>query len=253
MNAREAGIAASALLLMASALLFHGAALAVAIIASLAPLAAAFHWPKVVQGLAEARQESDVPAFLRAVSAMDALPPDEALCRAATPSLQPLVRKAVALAESGVDISDALEAVNAPPLASKAFSAVAQSIRSGDWSTLRDLADEIAGRLDAKKSRAAQLAVEKHTLLLGSLAVPAIIGLLGKATSTLDFSGLAFGGPAAKAVSAASLLGTRIYLLEYSVLAAAAVAFAEGSPSKAFVYAPALLLLSQAVFLAAGA
>lgn len=124
-------------------------------------------------------------------------------------------------------------------------------------SVFRESADDLLETNAILRERNAALVIEKYTLLLaGGIIVPAVLGLLVSMVSSMDFSALEmleFGRSIEEkeTLLQAAVAANQIYIIEYSLLASFFVAYLEGNPKKALLYALFLLPLSLLFFNAA--
>ncbi|MEM4389290.1 MAG: type II secretion system F family protein [Candidatus Micrarchaeia archaeon] len=118
---------------------------------------------------------------------------------------------------------------------------------------VRETAEDIMGFAALVRERAALLAMQKYTMLIGgSVLVPFILALVANMVAELNLSaGALFSAlPATERLTlfSATLDAVQAYLIIYAFLSGLLVAFQEGSPRKALVYFLILAPLSLGVF-----
>ncbi len=119
--------------------------------------------------------------------------------------------------------------------------------------SFRELAEELLEMQSMLAEKKAALAIERVTLIAGSaLIVPFILGVLTGLVFGFDFSGIEIAGFSSTA-QRQELLNTaptanQLYIIEYAVIASVFLAWLDGNPRKAFVYAIVLIPVSTAVF-----
>ena len=120
--------------------------------------------------------------------------------------------------------------------------------------SFRELAEELLEMKAMLVEKKASLAIERVTLIAGSaLIVPFILGVLTGLVFEFDFSDIQLAGFSSTA-QRQELLETaptanQLYIIEYAVIASVFLAWLDGKPRKAFVYAIVLVPLSTGVFL----
>jgi Flp pilus assembly protein TadB len=117
----------------------------------------------------------------------------------------------------------------------------------------RELAEEITEMQAITAEKKAVLAMEKATLLMGSaVIVPFILGILTGLVSEFGFEGMEIAGFSSGAqraeLLAVAATANQVYIIEYALIASVFLAWIEGTPKKALVYALVLVPLSTAVF-----
>jgi Flp pilus assembly protein TadB len=117
----------------------------------------------------------------------------------------------------------------------------------------RELAEEITEMQAITAEKKAVLAMEKATLLMGSaVIVPFILGILTGLVSEFGFEGMEIAGFSSGAqraeLLAVAATANNVYIIEYALIASVLLAWIEGMPKKALVYALVLVPLSTAVF-----
>ncbi|MFH1240248.1 MAG: type II secretion system F family protein [Candidatus Diapherotrites archaeon] len=121
----------------------------------------------------------------------------------------------------------------------------------------KETAEDILETNEILRERVSTLIIEKYTLIFaGGIIVPVILGLLSGMVSGMNFSiieGLELGMSALerKEIFEAALFGTKIYIIEYAIIASLFIANQEGNIKNAILYAVVLVPLSFAAFLIA--
>jgi len=131
------------------------------------------------------------------------------------------------------------------PIVKRASRMMAHMADTASFDRMSGLASDMIAFHRAMRERKEALSMQRYTLMLGALIIPAILGMaLSLAGSMADFTG--DGAGSAPAQGAAALIPP--YLAIYSVMSAGAIADAEGRESSGPPYAFALCALSLLAF-----
>ncbi len=128
---------------------------------------------------------------------------------------------------------------NRSPLLKRAAVMLGQMVSTHSLERMGMLADDMLRGFQAARERRALFAMQKYTLIAGSILIPLILGMaLGLV------AGIA--GDSAAAAEAGALVPA--YLVVYSVMAAIAIADGEGKGSSAAIYSVGLSAVSLVAF-----
>jgi len=121
----------------------------------------------------------------------------------------------------------------------------------------KETAEDILETNEILRERVSTLIIEKYTLIFaGGVIVPVILGMISGMVSGMNFSvidGLELGMSSLERqeIFEAALFGTKIYILEYAIIASLFIANQEGNMKNAIIYAVFLVPLSFAAFVIA--
>ncbi len=201
------------------------------------------------------------------LEAIDGRLPDALLCAGGMPRSSPLERifgmveeggfgplseeaaRARRQLEAGLGAAAALGdlAQRCPtPMVRRAARMLSNMADTASFDRMGALAGDMLAFQRAMRERSGALAMQRYTLILGALLIPAILGTaLSLAGSMAQAAGGGAGGQAAP-IGAAALVPP--YLAIYSIMSAGAIADAEGRESSGPRYALALCALSLLAF-----
>lgn len=233
-------------------------------VAAFVPIVAAYAIPNYFWMSRQREIEKELPQALYRAASDARGAPEELVAELAEGrgALAEEFGKAASQLKNGIPMEPALEdmaASNDSRLLERAVGLLLQSYRTGaDMSSaFKETAEEINDIAAVVQAQGASTTIEKYTLLLaGGVIVPSVLGTLTAMVGSLDFAGLAelgFGTGSNTALLANAVLGSRIYIVEYALLAAVFVAYQEGAVEKAAIYAMVLVPLSVALFTITGA
>ena len=120
--------------------------------------------------------------------------------------------------------------------------------------TLKETAEDLLETKAILKERQAVMIVTKYTLILSSgLIVPAVLGLIVGLVTGLNFYsmgeiGLGVSVETRKALFEMAILGTSVYIFEYSLLSSFFLALQEGNKKNFWIYALILTPISTIIF-----
>lgn len=166
--------------------------------------------------------------------------------------------RAKAEIEKGVSIPEALARIserNNSAVLKRAIELLVEAYYSGAdmKDAFREVAKDILETESILRERASSMIIEKYTLIFSAgIILPAVLAMVSKLVKGLDFELLSKLEIGLDSASRAQLFGAAItampiYLAEYCIVASLFVAFEEGTPKKAFIYAVFLVPLSLAV------
>jgi len=119
---------------------------------------------------------------------------------------------------------------------------------------LKETAEDLLETKAILKERQAVMIVTKYTLILSSgIIVPAILGLIVGLVSGLNFYsmgeiGLGMSAEIRKSLFEIAIVGTSIYIIEYSLLSSFFLALQEGNKKNFWIYALILTPISTLIF-----
>ncbi len=158
------------------------------------------------------------------------------------------------LIESGIPPEKAMRTVaerSRSVLLNNAVSIIVTGIRSGSkWIDLiRGAAEDIEAIIDMEREKSSALALQRYvTILSAGIFVPAVLGITMRMVGRLTGEGPLESGEILEAVMRA----IPIHILALAIMSAIFVAFLEGRPKRALIYAAILIPLATGTYLLAG-
>jgi len=168
-------------------------------------------------------------------------------------------RRAYTEIKNGSSIENSLERIkelNKNRAYSRVIDLFLQGYQSGARisDTLKETAEDLLETKAILKERQAVMIVTKYTLILSSgLIVPAVLGLIVGLVTGLNFYsmgeiGLGVNIETRKALFEMAILGTTLYIFEYSLLSSFFLALQEGNKKNFWIYALILTPVSTIIF-----
>lgn len=161
--------------------------------------------------------------------------------------------------KNGASIDQALKRIkelNQSKIYSRVIELFLQGYESGAKisQTLKETAEDLLKTKAILKERQAVMIVTKYTLILSSgIIVPAVLGLITGLVSGLNFYsmgdiGIGANAQTRKLLFENAIMGTNIYILEYSLISSFFLATQEGNKKNFWIYALILAPISIIIF-----
>jgi pilus assembly protein TadC len=170
-------------------------------------------------------------------------------------------QRAVIEIKNGASIEDAFSHIserNKSKAYSRVISLILQGYKSGARmsQTLKETAEDLLETKAILKERQAVMLVTKYTLIMAAgLIIPAVLGLIINLVSGLNFGavgeiGLGLDEEQRKGLFENAIIGTTLYVFEYSALSAFFLALQEGNKKSFWTYSAILFPLAGIIFFA---